>query len=121
MRVLRGLVGVLALLSLACAGGSGAVEIDDAEVACDPMVSAFDDLFTFEAWTLGDVRSVEAEVFLGADLLDRVRLEERSGDSWYGETWADELGVDCDDWTRMAFTFIAEGSDGSTDEAVVNP
>ena len=128
MRPLSLFVLLSAALTLACAGpkdsvgdsfGSGG--FDDARVTCDTTASAFDDLFYFEAWTWGEVRSVNTEIYLAADLLRTVSLSERSGGAWYEEVWADEINADCDDFERMAFTFVLEDSDGAQFELAVTP
>ncbi|MCB9797781.1 MAG: hypothetical protein H6741_34310 [Alphaproteobacteria bacterium] len=130
------LLGAVSLLfALACAsgsskpGGGGGVdseggdfaEFADATVTCDPTADLWDDLFYFEAETVGEVYGVSVEVFEGASLIGRVDLTERSAGDWYGESWADDLGSDCDSWQRMLFEFVGDVQGGREIRATVEP
>lgn len=126
MRRLKAVVLVMAVMALACGkggsfdtGGTGGFE--DALVTCDPTASVYDDLFLFEAWTWGQVNGVDVDVYVGSDRLRTVSLSERSGGAWYEEAWADDLQADCDEFDRMAFTFVLEDSEGTLWEASVAP
>lgn len=133
--MLKGTMVLLGLGTLACAGGTTPKGIDsadsgfvgsragfaDAWVLCDPTADTWDDLFVFEAETVGAVNAVNVEVFEGRDLIGRVGLTERATGDWYGEEWADALNSDCDEWERMLFQFIGQVDGGGVIEATVEP
>ena len=94
-------------------GDDGGVWFDDASVVCDPAASAWDDVFLFEAWTGGGALAGEVEVLDGGDSLDTLSLEEEDDEYWARESWADDLGTDCDAFYGLRFVFTATGPDGS--------
>ncbi len=121
-------LGLITILSLACANGGDPGDDDDdgdetlildGSAACDPTASALDDLFIFEVETVSGVDSVEVDVYVGSSRTGTVDLDERGDGNWYGEEDADDLDADCDDWNSMSFEYTAYGDEDSDSAQVV--
>ncbi len=97
----------------------GNVHIGDMGVECRPEATAAGDQLAFDAYTTGQVRSVNVTVLRGQQEIVSIDLVRQEPGYWEGKLRCSDIESDCGEFDSLLFKFSVEGVDGTVENKLI--